>query len=135
MKCRIMWRFIRVLHCLPKFLVKDFRSSRVELQKKNILKFVYFLNVRPMNDLSNTLLGSFDIKFNRLTNKHLARGCKFYFILNSTEHEISTAHKTKMLKKTFLAFKLSDVVLIMLVNVKIPTIIVILTLISNYLLS
>ena len=35
------------------------------------------------------------------------------------EHKISTAHKTKFLKtKMFLTFKLSDVLLIMLINVK-----------------
>ena len=46
----------------------------------------------------------------------------------STEHEISTAHYTKIpLIKKFLALSLSDVVFIMLINVKIPTIIVILT--------
>ena len=40
------------------------------------------------------------------------------------KHEISTARKAKMLKtKTFLAFKLSDVVFIMLINVKMPTIV------------
>ena len=35
-------------------------------------------------------------------------------MLNSAEHEISTAHK-------FLALSLSDVVSIMLINVKMPT--------------
>ena len=46
-------------------------------------------------------------------------------MLNSTEHEISTAHKTTVLKnRQFLAFKLSDVIFIMLINVKMPTIIV-----------
>ena len=42
-------------------------------------------------------------------------------------HEISTAHKTKILKKKkikiYLAFKLSDVVFIVLINVKMPTIV------------
>ena len=51
-------------------------------------------------------------------------------MLNSTEHESSTAHKIKMLKKTFLAFKLSDIVFIMLINVKMPPIVVILTFMS-----
>ena len=59
--------------------------------------------------------------------------------LCSTEHEISTAHKTKMLKniKIFLAFNLSDVVFIMLINVKMPTIVGILTFMSmmNFMLS
>ena len=33
-------------------------------------------------------------------------------MLNSTEHDISTAHKTKILTNKFLALSLSDVVLI-----------------------
>ena len=41
-------------------------------------------------------------------------------MLNSTVHEISTAHK-KLKLKIFLAFKLSDVVFMMLINVKMPT--------------
>ena len=40
-------------------------------------------------------------------------------MLNSTEHEFSTSHKPKILKnKDILAFKLSNVVVIMLINVK-----------------
>ena len=45
-------------------------------------------------------------------------------MLNSTEHDISTGHKNlnaDYLKK-FLALSLSDVVFIMLINVKMPTI-------------
>ena len=61
------------------------------------------------------------------------------FMLNSTEHEISTAHKKlKYLQmKKFLAVSLSDVVFIMLINVKMPTIVGILTFISriNFVLS
>ena len=49
-----------------------------------------------------------------------------FFMLNSTEHNISTAHKTNCCKR-LLAFKLSDVALIILINVKIPTIVGILT--------
>ena len=44
-------------------------------------------------------------------------------MLNSTEHEISTAHKKikyRQIKK-FLALSFSDVVFIMLINVKMPT--------------
>ena len=48
-------------------------------------------------------------------------------MLNSTEHEISTA----ILNNDFLAFKLSDVEFIMLINVKMPTIIGILTFMSK----
>ena len=48
-------------------------------------------------------------------------------MLNSTEHEISTAHKTKILTNKevsfLLAFSLSNVVFIMLMNVKLPTIV------------
>ena len=51
-------------------------------------------------------------------------------MLNSTEHKIPIAHKTKILKKVFLAFKPSDVVFIILINVSMPTIVVILTSIS-----
>ena len=59
-------------------------------------------------------------------------------MLNSAEHKISAAHKTKMLKHTvFLDLKLSDVVFIMLINVKMPTIVGILTFMSriNFVLS
>ena len=46
-------------------------------------------------------------------------------MLSSTEHEISTAHKKLKYRqvKKFLAFSLSDVVFIMLINVKMPTIV------------
>ena len=43
-------------------------------------------------------------------------------MLNSTEHEISTAHSLKLKYgqiKKFLALSLSDVVFIMLINVKV----------------
>ena len=46
-------------------------------------------------------------------------------MLNSTEHEISTAHKTKIptyKKVVYLALCVSDVVFIMLINVQMPTI-------------
>ena len=59
-------------------------------------------------------------------------------MLNSTEHKISTAHKTKTLKKIgIFAFKLSYDVFIMLINVKMPIIVGILTFISwiNFMLS
>ena len=49
--------------------------------------------------------------------KSRPRGYKTYFQLNSTEHEISTAHRETKIKN-FLVFKLSDVVFIMLINVK-----------------
>ena len=59
-------------------------------------------------------------------------------MLNSTEHEISIAHKTKIMKiKTFVEFKLSNVVFILLINVKMSTIVGILTFMSiiNFMLS
>ena len=46
-----------------------------------------------------------------------------------TEHEISNAHKTRMLKNCFFAIKLTYGV-IMLINIKMPTIVGILALIS-----
>ena len=59
-------------------------------------------------------------------------GYKTIFMLSSTEHGISAAHKNKHDKKikSFLAFKLSDVVSIMLLNVKMSTINGILTFMS-----
>ena len=48
-------------------------------------------------------------------------------MLNSTEHENSTAHKTKILTN----LNLSDVVFILLINVKMPTIVDILTFMSR----
>ena len=45
------------------------------------------------------------------------QGYKTFFMLNSTEHQISTAHK--------------NVVFIMLINVKMPTIVGILTFMSR----
>ena len=53
-------------------------------------------------------------------------------MLNSTEHKISTAHKKlnyQQMKK-FFALRLSDVVLIMLINVKMPTLVGILKFMS-----
>ena len=55
---------------------------------------------------------------------------KIFFMLNSIEHEVSIADKNIMLKKTFSAFKLSDVVLNMLIYVKMPPIVGILTFMS-----
>ena len=44
------------------------------------------------------------------------------FMLNSVEHEISTAHQNLNTEKyTFLAFKLSDIVISMLIKVIMPT--------------
>ena len=52
-------------------------------------------------------------------------------MLNSSDHEISTAHKNQNAEyKEFLALNLTDVVFIMLIFVKMPTIIGILTLMS-----
>ena len=60
-------------------------------------------------------------------------------MLKSTEHGISTAHKNLKYQqmKKFLALSLSGVVLIMLINVKMPTIVGILTFMSkiNFVLS
>ena len=59
-------------------------------------------------------------------------------MLNSTEHEITMAQKTKLLEnEDFLAFNFSDGVIIMLINVKMPTIVGILTFMSmiNFMLN
>ena len=52
-------------------------------------------------------------------------------MLNSTVHEISTAYNNKMLKKYFHALKHSDVVFILFINVKMPTIVDVLTFMSR----
>ena len=53
-------------------------------------------------------------------------------MLNSTVHEISTAHANLMLtNENVFVFKLSDVVFIMLINVKMATIVDILTFMSR----
>ena len=57
-----------------------------------------------------------------------ARGYKTFSC--STEDEISTVRKTEMLENRLLAFKQSYAVFIMLTNVKMPTIVGILTFIS-----
>ena len=55
-------------------------------------------------------------------------------MLNSTEHEISNANKKlkyRQMKKC-LALSLSDVVFIMLINVKMPTIVGIITIVGIF---
>ena len=61
------------------------------------------------------------------------RGYKTFFMLNSTDHEISTAHKTKIRtnEDSSCSSSLSDLVFIMLINVKMPTIVGILTFMSK----
>ena len=58
-------------------------------------------------------------------------------MLNSTEHEISTAHKTEIATNKGVSCFISDVVFIMLINVKMPTVVGILTAMSriNFVLS
>ena len=69
--------------------------------------------------------------------KTWARGYITFFMLNSTEHEISTANKNYPQIKKYFGLNLLDAVLIMLINVKMPTIVGILTFMSriNYVLS
>ena len=64
------------------------------------------------------------------------RGYKTFFMLNITDKEISNAHKQKNTDKC-LALSLSGVVFIMLINVKMPLIVGILTFMSriNFVLS
>ena len=63
--------------------------------------------------------------WHRQSEKALVPSYKTFFMLNSAEHEISTAHKNIKYRqmKTFLASSLSDVVFIMLINVKMPMIV------------
>ena len=53
----------------------------------------------------------------------MPQGYKTFFMLNSTEHEISNPHKKLKYQKVMksLALSLSDVVFIMLIIVKMPT--------------
>ena len=62
----------------------------------------------------------------------LYRGYKTFLMPNSTEHEISTGNKKlkRWRIKPFFAFTPSGVAVIMLINVKIPTIVSILTFMS-----
>ena len=58
---------------------------------------------------------------------------KTFFMLNSIMHEISTAHKNENAKKyRLLTFELSDVVFIMQINFKMPTIVGILKFINIF---
>ena len=52
-------------------------------------------------------------------------------MLSSIEHEISIARKTKLMQIKDCSLKLSDVVFVLLINVKMPTIVGILTCISR----
>ena len=57
---------------------------------------------------------------------------KLFFVLNSTEHDISIAHEIAGEKiKVVLALKRSDAVFILLINVNMPTLVGILTFMSR----
>ena len=59
------------------------------------------------------------------------QGYKTFSMFNSTEHEYSNAHRSKMLKnKDSSCFQLSAIVLIMVIYVKMPTIVGTLTFVS-----
>ena len=70
-------------------------------------------------------------KYARMTD-FMPRDYKTFFMLNSTEHEISNAHKKLSDEKImiFLALKPSHVP-VLLINVKMPTIVGILTFMSR----
>ena len=53
-----------------------------------------------------------------LAHPYQARGYETFFMLNSIEHKFPTAHKTLKCRKikTFLTFKLSEIVFLMLIN-------------------
>ena len=68
----------------------------------------------------------------------LPRGYKIFFMLNSNEHEILNSHKYKNIKKSvFLGSDKSRMLFFPLINVKMTTIVGILTFISrkNFMLS
>ena len=100
-------------------------------QIKPLTTYFYCRKIKTFTEnvtLSFKLLAIF---FNVTENR--SQGYKTFFMLNATEHEISPANKSlnAVKVKTFLAFKLSDVVFIMLINVKMPTIVGILTFMSS----
>ena len=69
----------------------------------------------------------------------MARGYKTFFMLNSVEHEILNAHKFKNIEK-FIFFLDSDkprMLFFLLINVKMPTIVGILTFMNrkNFMLN
>ena len=95
----------------------------------------------PLRTMNNLISVDVEAGLN-LRWVHRSQGNKTFFMLNSTVHHSSTAHnsyKTKMLKKIkiFLNFRPSEVALIMLINVKMPTIVDILAFMSmiNFMLS
>ena len=61
--------------------------------------------------------------------RHL--GYKTFFMIILTEYELSTAHKNKIPTNENISLSLSDVVFIMLINVKMPLIVGILTFMSR----
>ena len=71
----------------------------------------------------------FQSKVNSPSNKPDPEVIKLFFMLNSTEHEISLHIKTKMLNNKSLLLFFSQILsgVIMLINVKIPTNVGILT--------
>ena len=52
---------------------------------------------------------------------------KVYFLLNSTDHEISTAHKLKRLNKGFACFQTLGCCIYILISVKMLTVVGIVT--------
>ena len=42
-------------------------------------------------------------------------------MLYSTEHEVTTAHENMLKNNIFFAFKRSDILFVLLINVKMPT--------------
>ena len=70
--------------------------------------------------------------FESLHEKTWPRGYNFFFMLNSTEQEIQLLIKTKIpTSKECFALSLSYVVFIILITVKMPTIVGILTFMSS----
>ena len=95
----------------------------VEINMKHLL-YIFVLKMAPASYVCSIYSSAHQTRFYHRSKQYAPlvvdrpRSYKTFFMLNSTEHEISTAHR--QIKKC-LALSLSDV-FIMLLNVKMPTI-------------
>ena len=99
---------------------------------KAILNFVIFYCITAILATNAVLdLNILNIHFSAFPRRTGPEVIKLFFSLNSTEHEILTASKKLKYRQTkFLALSLSGV-FIMLINVKMPTVVGILTFTSR----
>ena len=111
------------IHIFPYFVFAISEGSHEHFFKARII----YKWIRWQNFQRNT-----QKRLIQIENSISHRGYKTIFILNSAE-QIYSAHKKLKYQqmKKFLAFSLSDVVFIRLINVKMPTIVGILTFMSS----